>query len=185
MLKTIKLILLDWDRYLKLHKKMNPILFLVVFLKNPGMLFSLLYRIEFSLVNSTFIIWKLIGFLLYPLYFVITYYILDIDISPRVRIGKNLYVHNRGIVIADGVIAGNNLTLVGPITFGVKGIRTDYLSVPILKDNVTVYTGARIIGKVHIGNNVIIGANAVVIKDITSNCIVGGVPARVIKKVNV
>ncbi|WP_234032578.1 hypothetical protein [Companilactobacillus bobalius] len=38
------------------------------------------------------------------------------------------------------------------------------------------------IGGVHIGNNVIVGAGAVVVSDIPDNCVVGGVPAKVIKK---
>lgn len=42
--------------------------------------------------------------------------------------------------------------------------------------------GARIIGPVRIGNNVIIGANAVVVKDLPNNCIVAGVPAKIIKE---
>ncbi len=47
--------------------------------------------------------------------------------------------------------------------------------------NVTICTGARIIGDLTIGDNVIIGAGSVVVKDIPSNVIVAGVPAKVIK----
>lgn len=44
-----------------------------------------------------------------------------------------------------------------------------------------VCCGAKIIGGVHIGDNVLIGANAVIVNDIPSNCIVAGVPAKIIK----
>jgi serine O-acetyltransferase len=53
--------------------------------------------------------------------------------------------------------------------------------VPIIGDNVEICAGARILGLVRIGNNVIIGANAVVVKDVPDNCVVAGVPARIIK----
>jgi serine O-acetyltransferase len=47
---------------------------------------------------------------------------------------------------------------------------------------VEICAGARILGPVRIGNNVIIGANAVVVKDVPDNCIVAGVPACIIKE---
>ena len=53
---------------------------------------------------------------------------------------------------------------------------------PVFGDNVQVYTGATIIGAIKIGNNVTIGANAVVITDVPDNCLAVGVPARIIPK---
>jgi serine O-acetyltransferase len=47
---------------------------------------------------------------------------------------------------------------------------------------VEICTGAKILGPVRIGNNVIIGANAVVVKDVPDNCVVAGVPARIIRE---
>ncbi|UKK74846.1 serine acetyltransferase [Segatella bryantii] len=44
----------------------------------------------------------------------------------------------------------------------------------------TVCCGAKVLGDVHIGNNVVIGANAVVVKDVPDNVVVAGVPARII-----
>ena len=54
---------------------------------------------------------------------------------------------------------------------------------PTIGNNVYISAGARIIGKINVGNNVIIGANAVVNKDVPDNCIVAGVPARVIRNI--
>ena len=53
---------------------------------------------------------------------------------------------------------------------------------PILLDNVYIGAGAKVLGNITIGNNVIIGANAVVVKDVPDNCTVVGVPAYIIKK---
>lgn len=52
---------------------------------------------------------------------------------------------------------------------------------PFIGDNVKIYAGAKILGNVRIGNDVIVGANAVVVKDITDHYIVVGVPVRIIK----
>ena len=51
-------------------------------------------------------------------------------------------------------------------------------------DNCYMGLGAKIFGEVTIGNNVIIGANAVVVKDIPDNCVVGGIPAKIIRKIS-
>lgn len=183
MVEVIKLIISDWKRYTSLHKKMNLLLFLVVLFRNPGMWFSLWYRLDRYLLTHSFFPIKLLGVILYPFYFIITYYIMAIDISPRVKIGKGLYVHNRGIIFTDMVTTGDNLTLIGPLTCGTKGIGlSDDPRGPTVGNNVTVYAGARLIGPVKIGDNVYIGANAVVINDIQSNAIVGGVPAKILKK---
>lgn len=51
----------------------------------------------------------------------------------------------------------------------------------VIGDNVGLGIGCKVIGNVHIGNNVFIAPNAVVTKDVPDNVIVGGVPARIIK----
>jgi serine acetyltransferase len=184
MIEVIILILSDWKRYTALHTKMNPLLFLAVLFRNPGMYFSVLYRIERYLLFHHFFAVKIIGFLLYPFYFLITYYILDIDISPKVKIGKGLYIHNRGIVFTDRVTIGDNLTLIGPLTLGAKGLEiSDDLFGPTLGNKVTVFAGARLIGSIHVGNNVYIGANAVVVKNCPSNCVMGGIPAKILRRI--
>jgi serine O-acetyltransferase len=51
----------------------------------------------------------------------------------------------------------------------------------IIDDNVYISTGVTILGPVTNGNNVTIGAGAVVVKDIPDNCVVAGVPAKIAK----
>lgn len=54
------------------------------------------------------------------------------------------------------------------------------VKVPIIGDNVMLFSGCKILGDVKIGNNVVVGANAVVVKDVPDNAVVAGVPAKVL-----
>ena len=98
-------------------------------------------------------------------------------ISPDVKIGENLHLmHHLGVVIGSGVKIGNNCIIYQQVTLG-----KSKNAFPIINDNVTIYTGAKVLGGVTIGANSIIGANSVVLTDIPKNSIAVGVPARVIK----
>ena len=65
------------------------------------------------------------------------------------------------------------------MTLGWAG-RGDKKGCPIIGDRVYIGAGAKVIGKVRVGNNVAIGANSVVTKDVPDNAVVGGVPAKII-----
>lgn len=83
-----------------------------------------------------------------------------------------------GVVIHDRTIIGTNC-IIGPnVTIGG---RNGLFEVPIIGSNVEISTGAKVLGPIHIGNNAIIGANAVVIQDVPANAIVAGVPAKIIR----
>lgn len=88
--------------------------------------------------------------------------------------GIGVVIHGRA-VIGKKVIIGQNVTI---------GRQLDPKGVPVVGDNVYISAGSRILGDVKVGNNVIVGANAVVIKDVPDNCIVAGVPAKVIRFVD-
>lgn len=85
--------------------------------------------------------------------------------------GIGLVVHARAVV-GDNCMIGQNVTIGG---------KSGWYEVPVIGSNVHISAGARILGPVRIGDNVIIGANAVVVKDVPSNCVVAGVPAKIIK----
>lgn len=88
--------------------------------------------------------------------------------------GIGCVIHARAI-IGERVIIGQNTTI---------GRSLDPEDFPTIGNDVYISAGARIIGKIKVGNNVIIGANAVVNKDVPDNTIVAGVPAKKIRDIN-
>ncbi|MCR5679209.1 MAG: serine acetyltransferase [Prevotella sp.] len=78
-------------------------------------------------------------------------------------------------VIAERIGENCRILQLVNIGFGKFGKR------PVIGDNVHILCGASIFGGVHVGNNAVIGAHALVIHDVPENAIVGGVPAKVIK----
>lgn len=103
-----------------------------------------------------------------------TKYGIIIGANSKIERGINLF-HPINIVIGDRCIIGKNCTIYHDVTLG-----QNHGKYPVIGDNVIIYPGAKIIGDVKVGNNAIIGANAVVVKDVLDNQIVGGVPAKVI-----
>ena len=84
-----------------------------------------------------------------------------------------------GVVLHKRVIIGNNCMIGSNVTVGGK---SGHYEVPVIGNHVYLATGSKILGPISIGNNVSVGANAVVIKSVPDNAIVAGVPARNIKK---
>jgi serine O-acetyltransferase len=85
-------------------------------------------------------------------------------------------MHPVGVVINSKVIGGKNVTIESSVVIGdEKG------KAPLIGSNVFIGSGAKIIGGITIGDNVKIGANAVVVKDVPSDVTVVGIPAKIIK----
>lgn len=88
-------------------------------------------------------------------------------------------VHPGYVRIGPFVKMGKDCTILPMVLFGRKKPVDDYSDI-IVGDNVYISTGVTILGPVTIGNNVTIGAGTVVTKDIPDNCVVAGVPAKII-----
>jgi len=113
--------------------------------------------------------------LLQPVYFVLNGLVKimwGIELPRSATIGPGFYIgHFGGITIAPGVVIGRNCNISQHITIGLSG-QGEKAGVPTIGDNVYLAPGARVFGKISIGNNVKIGANAVIYKDIPDNAIV-------------
>lgn len=93
-------------------------------------------------------------------------------------IGGGLLLHqSSGVVIAPGAELGENCTIFSGACIVYKANDQDFVS-PKIGNNVRLMVGCKVIGDVIIGNNVSVGANAVVTKDISEDAIVVGIPAR-------
>ena len=112
-------------------------------------------------------------------------FLTGIEIHPRAKIGKNLFIdHGMGVVIGETSNIGDNVTIYHMVTLG--GISpsensNDQRNIkrhPTLMDNVVVGSGAQILGPVVVGKNSKIGANAVVTKDVPENAVMVGIPAK-------
>ena len=96
---------------------------------------------------------------------------------PPHTCGKGLQIWHYGyLIINSAVRIGDNVTLYPGVEIGEKDG-----GCPTIGDNVFIGAGAKIFGPIKIGNNVTIAANAVVVKDVPDNAVVGGVPAKIIK----
>ena len=105
----------------------------------------------------------------------ITRFRTGIEIHPAAKIGKNLFIdHGMGVVIGETAVIGDNCTIYQGVTLGGTGKERNKRH-PTLKDNVVVGAGAKVLGNITIGNNVKIGANSVVLKDVPDDCTVVGV----------
>ena len=82
--------------------------------------------------------------------------------------------------IGSYVKIGKNCTILPMVLIGKSNLNVETPEV-ILGDNCYIGTGVTIVGPIHIGDNVTIGAGAVVTKDVPDNAIVGGVPAKILK----
>ncbi len=100
-----------------------------------------------------------------------------LELSPRTQIGPGLYIAHFGpTVIHPETIAGSHLTVLQGVTIGEHGH-----GVPRLGNHVSIATGARVIGRITIGDHAIVGAGAVVVSDVPAGYTVVGVPAKPVK----
>jgi serine O-acetyltransferase len=108
-------------------------------------------------------------------------FLTGIEIHPGATIGKGLFIdHGSAVVIGETTEIGDNCTIYQGVTLGGTGKDVGKRH-PTLGNHVMVGAGAKILGPVHIGDNVKIAAGAVVLKDIPAHSTAVGIPARVVK----
>lgn len=108
-------------------------------------------------------------------------WVTGVEIHPSAKIGTGFFIdHGMGVVIGETAEIGDYVTLFQGVTLGGTGKERGKRH-PTLGNHVVVGAGAKILGGITIGDNVKIGANSVVLKNVAANSTVIGVPARVIK----
>ena len=93
------------------------------------------------------------------------------------EIGGGLYIQHGFATMIAAKSIGKNCWINQQVTIGYNGLGDP----PVIGDHVMITCGAKVLGAVHIGNHVTVGANAVVIRDVPDDCVVGGVPAKILK----
>jgi serine O-acetyltransferase len=104
-----------------------------------------------------------------------------IEIHPAARIGEGLFIdHGSGVVIGETADIGDNVTLYQGVTLGGTGFATGKRH-PTVQDNVTIGSGAKLLGPITVGHGAKIGANSVVITDVPPNSTVVGNPGHPVR----
>lgn len=106
------------------------------------------------------------------------------QINSNVKIGYGLYLGHRGtIIVNENTILGDNINIQAGATIGQEN-RGKRKGAPKIGNSVWIGGNAVIVGKINIGNNVLIAPNAFVNFDVPDNSIVVGNPARIIPNEN-
>lgn len=108
----------------------------------------------------------------------LTNIICSCDIPVETTIGKDVHFGHRGlgIVIHRNAIIGDRVHILQNVTIGGKNG-----TFPDIGNDVLIGAGAVILGDVKVGNAAVIGANALVLEDVPAGAVVGGIPAKRIK----
>ncbi len=104
-----------------------------------------------------------------------------IEIHPAAEIGEGLFIdHGSGVVVGETAEIGNDVTLYQGVTLGGTGFASGKRH-PTVQDNVTIGSGAKLLGPITIGHGAKIGANSVVITDVPPNSTVVGNPGHPVR----
>jgi serine O-acetyltransferase len=119
--------------------------------------------------------------LAYKLLFVLIQIFTGIELPCETKIGARLRIdHHSGIIISGDAVFGEDCVLRNGVTVGLR--HTTERGSPVIGNRVDIGAGAKLLGPIHVGDDVAIGANAVVISDVPSNSIAVGIPARILPR---
>jgi len=109
----------------------------------------------------------------------VIFFLYNSDIFAQTAIGRrSRFAHGGiGVVIHQDAVLGDDV-MIGPHVVIGGNFKP---GVPVIGNNVWIAAGAKILGAIQVGSNVVIGANAVVLRDVPDNVVVAGIPARIVR----
>lgn len=105
---------------------------------------------------------------------------LGIYIPSKLKVGRGFAIHNFSGIFLPRTTVGDNFIVFNDVTVG--HLRGQGGKPPKIGSNVFLGAGAKILGNITLGDNVVVGANSVVVNDVPDNCTVIGVPARIVSR---
>jgi serine O-acetyltransferase len=115
--------------------------------------------------------------LLYKLARTAMHVLTGIDLPCEAQVGRRLRIdHFGGIIVSGDAVIGDDVILRNGVTIGLK--RTNERGAPVIGNRVDIGAGAKILGAIRIGDDAVIGANAVVVHDVPAGATAVGIPAR-------
>jgi serine O-acetyltransferase len=103
-----------------------------------------------------------------------------VEIHPGAEIGRRLFIdHGMGTVIGETAIVGEDVTLYQGVTLGGTGKEKGKRH-PTLGNNISIGSGAKLLGNITIGDNCRVGANSVVLRSVPPNSTIVGVPGHIV-----
>ena len=116
--------------------------------------------------------------ILYKILKLLSQILTGIDLPCEVTVGRRFKIEHFGdIIISGDTVFGDDVVIRNGVTVGLK--RTNERGAPLIGNRVDIGTGAKILGSIRIGDDVTIGANAVVLQDVPPNSLAIGVPAQI------
>jgi serine O-acetyltransferase len=104
-----------------------------------------------------------------------------VEIHPAAEIGREFFIdHGSGVVIGETAAIGDRVTLYQGVTLGGTGFQRGKRH-PTLGDNVTVGSGAKLLGPIAVGDGAKVGANTVVVEDVPPGATVVGNPGHPVR----
>lgn len=104
-----------------------------------------------------------------------------IDLPCEATVGRRFRIdHFGGVIVSGDAVIGDDVVIRNGVTIGLR--KRSEPGSPVIGNRVDIGAGAKVLGKIRIGDDVVIGANAVVIRDVPANSVAVGIPARIIPR---
>lgn len=144
----------------------------------PGLWVMVVYRFGRWRYRLAWAVWRKPMSLLYKCLRTAVQITAGVELPCEAQVGRRLRIEHGGcIVISGDAVLGDDVILRHGVTIGLK--RTGMRGAPHIGDRVDIGAGAKLLGPITIGDNAIIGANAVVLTDVPPGTLAAGVPARI------